>query len=215
VASLTIEKRLLHYFLAMGARETETNQAKQEELSLELDGQRVQVVILPSEALTDRTKIIHCIMRLSSLRNSFSRVYLAAPTLLGTLMDSEVFRCYGIGLVLFDERRIDETVRPQALQAFDTPLMSTSADPRVLSELASIKSMYMEMDRNISELREQLKTLQQNRVLVSRSHMETTEPPMQQVLLRNGVNLPSFFKSNPWLDVLSRRGRDGDEPLAS
>jgi len=221
VANLPIEDRLLHYFLAMGAQQTERAEIPQNNLAFLSGSEKIHVVILRNEDFVQRNKVIETILSLTSLRNTSQLLYLAAPRLLGASIDAAIFKPYGIGLLLFDERRIDEAVPPQSLQPTQTMQQkSANFDPGVLTELATLRSMYAEMERNVATLREDLKTFQRD----SESRASTTEPTPPSRISRpesmfanpsfSGTQLPSFFANNPWLDVLSKRGRPGDEPIA-
>lgn len=221
MANLPIEDRLLHYFLAMGAQQTERAEIPQNNLAFLSGSEKVLVVILRNEDCVQRNKVIETILSLTALRNSTQLLYLAAPRLLGGSIDAAIFKPYGIGLLLFDERRIDEAAPPQPIQPTQTiQQMSQNPDPGVLTELATLKSMYAEMERNMAALREDLKTFQRG----SESHTSKTELTSPSRISRpesmfanpsfSGGQLPSFFANNPWLDVLSKRGRSGDEPIA-
>ena len=221
MANLPIEDRLLHYFLAMGAQQTERAEIPQNNLAFLSGSEKIHVVILRNEDFVQRNKVIETILSLTSLRNTSQLLYLAAPRLLGASIDAAIFKPYGIGLLLFDERRIDEAVPPQSLQPTQTMQQkSANFDPGVLTELATLRSMYAEMERNVATLREDLKTFQRD----SESRASTTEPTPPSRISRpesmfanpsfSGTQLPSFFANNPWLDVLSKRGRPGDEPIA-
>lgn len=220
MANLPIEERLLHYFLAMGAQETEAAQTAQAGLSFLLGSDKVHVVVLRPEDFVQRSKIIDTVLSLASLRNSFELLYLAAPRLLGAAIDAGTFRSHGIGLLLFDERRIDEAVPPQPAQSIPTQQPHQILDREVVMELATLKSMYLEMEKTVAKLREDLINFQQAPERPSRT-LEDTQPsrilPAQPIFASpniNGDQLPSFFTNNPWLEVLSKRGRSGNEPIA-
>jgi hypothetical protein len=220
VVDLPIEDRLLHYFLAMGAQQAERSEIPQNNLAFISGSEKIHVVILRSEDFVERNRVIEAILSLTSLRNSSQLLYLAAPRLLGASIDAAIFRPYGIGLLLFDERRIDEAVAPQLVQP--TKMMqqiSETPDPGLFTELATLKSMYTEMERTIATLRDDLKTIRRN----SETQTDTREPtpsriaPHEPIFASSSTSesqLPAFFTNNPWLDVLSKRGRYGDEPIA-
>ena len=220
MADLPIEDRLLHYFLAMGAHPTERSEIPQNNLAFILGSEKVHVVILRSEDFVERNRVIEAILSLMSLRNSSQLLYLAAPRLLGASIDAAIFRPYGIGLILFDERRIDEAVAPQLVQPTNLVQQTSQApDPGLFTELATLKSMYTEMERTIATLRDDLKILRRN----SETQSDTTEATHSRIVRRepvfpspsiSGSQLPAFFSNNPWLDVLSKRGRSGDGPIA-
>lgn len=212
---------MLHYFLAMGAQQAETGKAPDGELSFLFGTEKIRVVVLNNQDVIQGNKIISTVLSLASMRNSSQLVYLAAPRLLGASIDASIFRLHGIGLLLFDARRIDETVAPQALQPV-TPLQQASQkiDPEIVTELATLKSMYAEMETSITRLREDLNAFQHE----SEKFPRTQEPTRPSTLLPaeptfpgatvSNAHLPSFFTNNPWLDVLSKRGRSESEHLA-
>ena len=220
MADLPIEDRLLHYFLAMGAHQIERSEIPQNNLAFISGSEKIHVVILRSEDFVERSRVFEAVLSLTSLRNSSQLLYLAAPRLMGAIIDAAIFKPYGIGLLLFDERRIDEAVAPQLVQpAKLIQQTSQTSDPGLFTELATLKSMYTEMERTIATLRDDLTTLRRN--------SETQTDPREPTLSRNarnepifpspsipGSQLPAFFSNNPWLDVLSKRGRSGDEPIA-
>jgi hypothetical protein len=220
VSDLPIEDRLLHYFLAMGAHQTERTEIPQNNLAFTLGSDKVHVVILRSEDFVERNKVIEAILSLTALRNSSQLMYLAAPRLLGASIDVAIFKPYGIGLLLFDERRIDEAVAPQLVQPTNVIQQASQApDQGLFTELATLKSMYTEMERTIATLRDDLKTLRHD----SETQTDTREPTISRIARPDpifhspdisGSQLPAFFSNNPWLDVLSKRGRSGDEPIA-
>lgn len=220
MANLPIEERLLHYFLAMGAQQTDSAPIPQKNLAFIAGSEKISVVILGDDALVQRNKVIETILSLSSLRGSSQLLYLAAPRLLGTSLDATIFRPYGIGLILFDERRIDEAVPPQQLQpVINAQQTIQHPDPTVFAELTTLKSMYANMERTVADLREDLKAFQRE----SQGRPRAIESPAlsrlavpQQIFSATSSEgaLPSFFENNPWLDVLSKRGRSGNEPIA-
>jgi hypothetical protein len=205
----------------MGAQQSPTADSIQGGLSFLLGTDNVHVVVLRAQDLAQRNSIIDTVLKLSSLKNSFNMVYLAAPRLLGATIDASIFRSYGIGLLFFDERRIDEAVAPQPLQPSHTPSPQPVQDMALVTELATLKSMYFEMERNLTQLRDDLKALHE-----APRHMEFT-PQLSQIPqggvpgepvfaagLAQGGALPSYFSNNPWLEVLSKRGRSENEPIA-
>jgi hypothetical protein len=218
LTSLPIEQRLLHYFLAMGAQQSQ-DQSNPETLSFLIGNERVLVSILTAADIIQRNRIIGTFLRVSSLRSAGTQLYVAAPRLLGATVDAQILRSSGIGLLLFDDRRIEETIKPQAVQTptvMQPPITNPTPDPTMLSDLATLKSMYDEMERNMNRMMAEFKSLREN-ALTHTSNLQTpdlirfepihrAETPFQSGAIREGT-LPSFFTNNPWLDVLSKRGK--------
>jgi hypothetical protein len=207
----------------MGAQQTSNADSNQGGLSFLVGADNVHVMVLKTQDLSQRNSIIDTVLKLSSLRNSYQTVYLAAPRLLGATIDASIFRAHGIGLLFFDERRIDEAVAPQPLQATQPRVTPAPAqDSELVNELATLKSMYLEMERNLTQLRDDLKNLHEapanaGRFASQPSHLPLSGAPHESVFAPNmspGGALPSYFSNNPWLEVLSKRGRSENEPLA-
>jgi len=203
----------------MGAHQTPSgNQEKG--VSFQLGTEKAHVIILKPDDLVQRNAVLDAILTLSTLRHAYQLAYLAAPRLFGAGVDSSMFSSRGIGLLLYDERRIDEAVPAQPLHAEpQTPSVIQNDDKAVVTELASLKTMYLEMERTINQLRTDITTLlntqppNEEAFRVSPSPRIMTPP---ETFHQNGMpagDLPSYFMNNPWLDVLSKRG-SGGEPVA-
>ena len=215
--SVPIEERLRHYFLAMGAQISEPLENVPPGLTIGLGSEKIHVAILNSDAFLQRGKIIESVMGLASLRGSVNQLYLAAPRLLGTTVDAEVFRSQGIGLLLFDDRRIDETVAPQSFHQETREPREQRFDPRLEAEVETLKSMYLEMEKTVATLREDLKNYQETMRPPLTTSENLSNPPtfdQERKFTRPEVGLPSFFVNNPWLEVLSKRGREETAPIA-
>jgi hypothetical protein len=220
--SLPIEERIHHYFIAMGAL-CDENPSNPRILSFMLGKERTLVSVLSITDIIQRNRIIDTLLHLSSLRNEGTQPYIAAPRLLGATLDSQILRSSGIGLLLYDDRRIEETIKPEPIQRMIEPQApSSSTDTGLISELATLRSMYAELEKNMSMMMTEFKSLQES-VMSSRSCNSDPMPAFgalqrPEATIQRGVpdggTLPSFFTNNPWLDVLSRRGRTGESPLA-
>jgi hypothetical protein len=182
--------------------------------------EKAHVLILKPEDLAQRNAIIDALLNLSTLRNQYQLVYLAAPRLLGASMDASIFRARGIGLLFFDERRIDEAVAPEPIQPGPATVASSQTNNALVTELATLKSMYREMERTLNQLRDDLTSL--SRVPTVQQELPRLSEPAQTVAAQSifphngteGGRLPSYFANNPWLEVLSKRGNGEHEAIA-
>jgi hypothetical protein len=197
----------------MGAQSNDTD--SNSGLLFTVGQDRVHVAIIRPQDLAVRNRVIETVLNLSSMRTA-ELVYLAAPRLLGATIDAGIFRSHGIGLLLFDDRRIDEAVPAQLVQR-TTPSIQVGNDGALVTELTTLRAMYGEMERNLAQLREDMRNLHQNAREPERSLEQVRtpavlshEPVFTQSLPTPPVEpgaLPSYFNNNPWLDVLSKRGR--------
>ena len=208
---------MIHYFLAMGAQQIANSDLDQGGVSFLVGSEKTHVLFLKPQDLAQRNAIIDAVMNLSTLRNVYQLVYLAAPRLLGATIDASVFRTRGIGLLFYDERRIDEAVPPQHIHPSPATGAKPLEDNALATELATLKSMYREMQQTINQLRVDLTSLHRP------SRMPEELPPpvqaltSQPILTENrteSVGLPSYFANNPWLEVLSKRGNGEHEAIA-
>jgi hypothetical protein len=219
VASLPIEQRIIHYFLAMGAQHVPTQHEKESLLTFSLGNEKLFVSILSARDAVQRNRVLDTVLNLTSLRSTATLLYIVAPRLLGASLDAGVFRSQGIGLLLFDERRIEQAVKPEKLSPNIEQQTSTlTPDPTLLAEVASLRSLYSEMEKTLEKLSAELRSFKetaQERERVSDFVLESVKrspPPIQAQ--PSGGSLPSFFSNNPWLEVLSKRGSLEASPLA-
>jgi hypothetical protein len=208
----------------MGAQQTPNeyrNQThKQAGVSFLIGGQKVHVLILRQDDAAQRNAIVDALLSLSTLESVYQLVYLAAPRLFGATLDASIFRSRGIGLLFFDERRIDEALPPQPMQARTATEPSPPENNTLVTELATLKSMYREMEHTLNALRDDLTSLRHSRPpyedlpVPPEPVRAVTTPAMFSDNLTKARTLPPYFANNPWLEVLSKRGSGGDEAIA-
>jgi len=205
----------------MGAQQCSAENSDRRSQSFKLGNEIILVVTLQNEDILESSKVLDTILHIASLRQRANVLYLAAPRLLATTLDTRIFKTHGFGLILFDDRRIEEAIEGRITHE-PTPKQINTAipDQNLLSEFIALRSMYAQMEKTIENMREEMKTINQNAM------MRTTEPraPVRMESESNEVAsrpstsytitphplqgpLPSFFNDNPWLEVLSRRGR--------
>ena len=206
-----------HYFLAMGAQPDASQTNQQSASDFKLGHDTVHLAILKPQDLAIRNRVIETILSLSTTRTA-RLVYLAAPRLLGATIDAGIFRPHGIGLILYDDRRIDEAIPAQPMQVVATQPAMTNVDGALAGELISLKAMYGEMEKHLAQLREDMRIMQESSRSPEPQIEEVQRPslPMREPIFTPSPlttppvepsALPTYFNNNPWLDVLSRRGR--------
>ena len=169
--------------------------------------------------------MIETLLHLSSLRFEGTQPYIAAPRLLCATLDSQILRSSGIGLLVYDERRIEEVIEPGSIQPsiqIRQKQTLSNSDKPLLAELTELKSKYAELEQNISRMSAEFKSIQMHAFTSTQpshtpilEHLDTFQPStteFQSTLQED--SLPSFFANNPWLDVLSKRGRMEDPLVA-
>jgi len=208
----------------MGAQQCSAESLDPRSLSFKLGNETIQVVTLRKEEILESSKVLDTILYVTSLRQRADILYLAAPRLLATTLDNQIFKTHGLGLILFDDRKIEETIEGRITPAIESkPINAALPDQNLLSEFTVLKSMYTQMEKTIEDIREEMKAISQSTMT------KTTEPPLsiRMESIESAPTaytiaphpaqgpLPSFFNNNPWLEVLSRRGRAEEvTPLA-
>ena len=203
----------------MGAQHIPAQQEKESLLTFSLGDEKLIASILTATDAVQRNRVLDTALRLTALRSADTLLYIVAPRLLGASLDAEVFRSQGIGLLLFDERRIEQTVKPEILSPSVQQQASTlTHDSTLLAEVASLKSMYSEMEKTLAKLTAELSSFRETARVSERVSDFVFEPVKQSprpIHVEPACGpLPSFFSNNPWLEVLSKRGSPEAHPLA-
>ena len=203
----------------MGAQQDPDDVSDRRTLSFKLANETIRVVIIRNEEILQRSKIIETILHVTSLKKPSTALYLAAPRILATIIDDHILRDYGLGLLLFDDRRIEETIEAKASQEPIAAPINREPDKNLLCEFTELKSMYFQMEKTIEAMREEIRTMNQNTTRTPEpsppTRMESSPPPRPRpyvIPTPNEGPLPSFFNNNPWIEVLSRRGRVEEAP---
>jgi len=208
----------------MGAQQCSDESTDPRSLSFKLGNETIRVVTIRKEEILESSKVLDTILYVTSLRQTADVLYLAAPRLLATTIDSQIFKTHGLGLILFDDRKIEETIEGRiAPELAPKPINTAVPDQNLLSEFTVLKSMYAQMEKTIEDMREELKAINQStratepRPPTRTESIEAPRPPTTYTITPHPAQgpLPSFFNNNPWLEVLSRRGRPEEvAPLA-
>jgi hypothetical protein len=218
--NLPIEERFRLYFTAKGFSPIEEGSGDRGLPTLAFsDGEQlVRVAIMPLSPIGSRTSILSAAMRALELKRSAHMVYLALPKLYASMIDAEIFEERGLGLITFDERRLDEVIPAKASEP--EPARAPAAHPGVgEEELRGLKERISELEALVRSLDRQLRALREAPAapeprMGPDAEMEfipsRPSPPSQPQPMRSG-ELPSYFKDNPWLEILAKRGREAPD----
>jgi len=147
-------------------------------------------------------------MRASACAGKASRTYIALPKTAASLADAGLFQEYGIGLFTYDQRNVEEALPAQYFEISDSAasLGETVAAGQLRNELRELHSELGALQRVVRQLKEELASLTKSAASKEFVPTLTSHNSLQSV---QGVeSLPTFFSGNPWLEVLSRRGRE-------
>ncbi len=168
----------------------------------------VCVIILNHALWADRRAVMDSIMRASACSGKASRTYLALPKTAASLADAGLFQEYGIGLFTYDQRNVDEALPARYFENVGAApnRLQTTAPDQLENELRQLHSEFSVLQRVVQELREELASLRKSAAPGQFVQVLTPQTDPQGIHLAG--NLPTFFSGNPWLEVLSRRGRE-------
>lgn len=168
----------------------------------------VCVVILDHGLWADRQAVMDSIMRASISVGKASRTYLALPKAAASLIDARLFQERGIGLFTYDQRTVEEALPARHFETatISQPQSDGSTAGRFESELRGLRIEFDMLEQAVKQLREELASVRKASASEQIVRPIASSNSLQQVHIAD--NLPTFFAGNPWLEVLSRRGRD-------
>jgi len=167
----------------------------------------VRVVVLERERWSDRQAIMDSVMRASASTGKASRTYLVLPKMAASITDARLFQERGIGLFTYDQRNIEEALPARYFEDSRTisAEMDNKATDQLESELRELRADFDTLQRAMQELKEELASSRSGPTPSEIVTTFTARAPLPEVQVAQ--NLPTFFTGNPWVEVLSRRGR--------
>ena len=205
------QDRIREYFLSKGYSEDPINE---DGFSAFLNGEyRTAVKVLSLEDLEDRNILLQSLLEAASKPRSHSRIYVAMPKLLASVIDGKILEEIGLGLLIYDERNVEEAIpakvmKPKTVQKVPA---AVGVDPSITRELQLLKMEISELRETVEKLKRELDGLRGG-VKPHREEKGKREVKMEvKISSSQPSGLPSFFQDNPWLSVLSQRGKETGE----
>ena len=167
------------------------------------------VRILEEDELSSRNSVLEAVLSTASLMNRVNHVYLALPKLVSSTIESNIIEEHGIGLVVYDQKTVEEVVVPKYLQIANQGSTMTVANGEshqaLIEEIGALRGRLKFLEEAIESLKSEVAYLRSWKP--SATHVgAVTSLPITPVF----EGAPSFIKDNPWIDVLSKRGREND-----
>ena len=172
------------------------------------EGTCVRVVVLDESPWVDRRTFLHSIMRVTALAGKTNRTYLVLPKTAASLTDARLFQERGIGLFTYDHRSVDEALPARYFETTTAALPQTNriATDQLENEIRELRAQVDTLERTVQSLSEELMSLRR-----TSSPSEAVQPylPTHALPIVAAVDdRPAFFSGNPWVEVLSRRGKE-------
>lgn len=201
-----IREKVKNFFLARGLTLIEEEEScvtfKEGHLTLSVE-------ILSGKKILDKNAILGAALRAMSKFENSNKVYLALPKVYASIIDGEIFHFHGIGLLTYNEREIEEVVPAKLVKRRLTVEQGIQNEEveKLRNEIRKLKENYLTLKEAVELLRIEVAKLKEGltKVPLRERSVEVKVPPQK---IKVSGNLPSFFKDNPWLEVLARRGRE-------
>lgn len=166
---------------------------------------KVAAYVAKPENYMARNALLNLMLKAASNMNEYNQTYLVAPKLYGPMLDVKQLSTTGIGLILYDERELYEAY-PAKLFSRTSPGQPPGLgelNAHLTGEIQRLRDELEWLKKDLINLRTELEKLRDRRIVE-----KAVEPlnPVRRETYDDG--LPSFFKDNPWITVLSNRGAD-------
>lgn len=172
----------------------------------------VAVVILDQAVWANRRVFIDSIMKASALVGKANRTYLALPKMAASLADSRVFHDQGVGLFTYDQRNVEEALPARYVETANaTQQTDKAATGQLENEIHELRAQFDMLERTVRDLSEQLASFDGMRS--PGEQVRALSPASSLPTVAEVGSLPTFFAGNPWIEVLSRRGK-GETTIA-
>jgi hypothetical protein len=167
----------------------------------------VRVVILDESGWANRQAFLNSVMKATALAGKSNRTYLVLPKSAASLTDARLFHERGIGLFTYDHRNVEEALPARYFEMATVPVRRTNeaADDRFENEIRELRAQIDTLERTVQSLSEELVSIRRTPSLEPVETFPTTNT-LPSVAAAD--NLPTFFTGNPWVEVLSKRGRE-------
>jgi len=122
-------------------------------------------------------------------------VYLALPKIYASTIDGAIIQGQGVGLIVYDEKTIEEVIAPKFFQHQASKSQENHAE-----EIEQLRSHLTQLEQTVQILKCEISQLKSIRPIEETTKTQKTESVPE--------SLPSFFRDNAWLDILSKRGKE-------
>ncbi len=169
------------------------------------DGERkVYVKIITVEGLNERNTLLNSILKSVTFLKRANMVYVTLPKLYASIFDAKIFYENGIGLMTYDEKAVQEVIMPKVF-AHESQNNLAELPVRFLEEINDLKDRLSALEQEVSALKVELSELRHARANID-SRPQSLE--MENRRITRYEDVPEFMKNNPWIEILSKRGRE-------
>jgi len=154
----------------------------------------------------NRNAFLDSILHSISFTKEANKVYIVIPKIYASIIDGKIFQEHGLGLILYDERVIEEVFKPKTFEHQKLEDYKPIIPKEFFEEFEQLKNKVFNLEQLVHELMDELAQIK------LKNKIKETTPTIKINKVEEKVqvneNLPSFLKDNPWLEILSKRGKE-------
>jgi len=179
-------------------------------LTFKIGDSILSIEILSGKEILDRNAILNSALKALAKFEYSNKVYLALPKVYASIIDGEILQNHGLGLLTYDEKEVKEVIPAKFIKK---QLLTKENYERKIEELKielkKLKENHMLLKSTVDTLKNEVEKLKKGLIKVPLIKEEKITEAKPQPKLEASINgLPSFFKNNPWLEVLAKRGKE-------
>jgi hypothetical protein len=154
----------------------------------------------------NRNALLDLILHSVLFTKEANKVYVVIPKIFASIIDWRIFQEHGLGLILYDERMIEEVFQPKVFEHQIPEASSPIVPKEFFEEFERLKNKVLSLEQLVHNLMEELSQIKLKNKL--KEVTPSIKPSKLEEKIQLNENLPSFLKDNPWLEILSKRGRE-------
>lgn len=167
------------------------------------------IEILSGEEILDKNAILNSALKAIERFEYSNKVYLALPKVYASIIEGEILQNHGLGLLTYDEKEVKEVIPAKLIEKKSIAKEDYAKKLEELQvELKKLKENYMILKGIVDSLKIEVSKLKAGSIKTPLIKEEKVEVEAQPKIEASTTQLPSFFKDNPWLEVLAKRGRE-------
>ncbi len=166
---------------------------------------RIFVKIIDSEKLNERSALLDAVMKSVDFLKEANAAYLLLPKLHASIIEGKLFYNRGVGLLTYDKvGTIQEIIKPKILPQVNKENLVRMPE-ETLNEIMNLKKRIKSLEQDFSKLKEEFDELRVKKVNIGSNE---DGPKLYNLNAEIHANAPEFMKDNPWIGILSKRGKD-------
>lgn len=179
-------------------------------LTFKVDNSILSIEILSGKEILDKNAILNSALKAIQKFEYSNKVYLALPKVYASIIDSEILQNHGLGLLTYDEKEVKEVVPAKFIKK--QLIVKEDYEKKIEElkiELKKLKENYIILKGVVDALKNEISKLKAGLIktpLIKEEKITEVKPQIKQETSIG--ELPSFFKNNPWLEVLAKRGKE-------